>query len=227
MSKPKIRRQYVSSSRMTYGARNTRRYITIHETANTNKGANAAAHANLQSRGNVRNASWHFQVDDTEIVQSYLTKYQCWHAGDGRGRGNLESIAIEICVNSDGNYDKALANAADLVRYLRKKFKIPAENVVQHNHWSGKNCPTKLRERGKQGWDEFVASTDPKPKKQEPKPAPKPKPESKPKKKTVAQMAQEIIDGKHGNGHENRRKSLGITKAEYEKVRAEVNRRLK
>ena len=52
---------------------------------------------------------------------------------------------------------------------------------------------------------------------------------SKPKttKKTISQMAQEIIDNKHGNGHENRRKSLGISKTEYEKVRKEVNRRLK
>jgi hypothetical protein len=48
---------------------------------------------------------------------------------------------------------------------------------------------------------------------------------SKPK-KTIAQMATEVIQGKHGNGHETRRKSLGIDKATYEKVRAEVNRRL-
>src|SRR5690625_3851944 len=50
----------------------------------------------------------------------------------------------------------------------------------------------------------------------------KPKP-----KKSIAQMANEIIAGKHGYGHENRRKSLGISKTEYEKVRKEVNRRLK
>ncbi len=41
--------------------------------------------------------------------------------------------------------------------------------------------------------------------------------------KSIAKMAQEVIDGKHGNGHEARRKSLGISKAEYEKVRKEVN----
>lgn len=45
-------------------------------------------------------------------------------------------------------------------------------------------------------------------------------------KKSISQMADEVLEGKHGNGHENRRKSLGISKAEYEKVRAEVNRRL-
>lgn len=49
---------------------------------------------------------------------------------------------------------------------------------------------------------------------------------SKPK-KTIAQMAQEVIAGKHGNGHAQRRKSLGIDNATYQKVRAEVNRRLK
>lgn len=56
-----------------------------------------------------------------------------------------------------------------------------------------------------------------------------PKPStSKPAKpsKSVAQMAEEVIAGKHGSGHANRRKSLGISTAEYEKVRAEVNRRL-
>lgn len=49
-----------------------------------------------------------------------------------------------------------------------------------------------------------------------------PKP-SKPK-KTIAQMAQEVRAGKHGTGHANRRKSLGISQSEYNKVRAEVNR---
>lgn len=41
--------------------------------------------------------------------------------------------------------------------------------------------------------------------------------------KSITQMAQEIIAGKHGTGHENRRKSLGISKGDYEKVREVVN----
>jgi len=43
-------------------------------------------------------------------------------------------------------------------------------------------------------------------------------------KKSITKMAKEIIDGKHGNGHDNRRKSLGISESEYNKVRTEVNR---
>src|SRR5699024_9033136 len=48
----------------------------------------------------------------------------------------------------------------------------------------------------------------------------------KPSGKSISKMADEVIAGKHGSGNETRRKSLGISKAEYEKVRAEVNRRL-
>ncbi|RAX50848.1 hypothetical protein DQ353_00145 [Arthrobacter sp. AQ5-05] len=53
-----------------------------------------------------------------------------------------------------------------------------------------------------------------------PKPAPaKPKPAAR----SIAQMAAEVRAGKHGNGHDVRRKSLGISAAEYAKVRAAVN----
>ena len=50
---------------------------------------------------------------------------------------------------------------------------------------------------------------------------------SKPAGKSIAQMAAEVIAGKHGNGHANRQKSLGIDSATYAKVRAEVNRKAK
>src|SRR5699024_12246978 len=41
--------------------------------------------------------------------------------------------------------------------------------------------------------------------------------------KTIQQMANEIKKGLHGNGHENRRKSLGISRSEYKKVTKLVN----
>src|SRR5699024_7849276 len=44
--------------------------------------------------------------------------------------------------------------------------------------------------------------------------------------KSISKMADEIIAGKHGAGHSNRRKSLGISKSEYEKVRKKVNEKL-
>lgn len=48
---------------------------------------------------------------------------------------------------------------------------------------------------------------------------------AKPVAKSVSVMAQEVLAGKHGNGHATRQKSLKIDSATYAKVRAEVNRR--
>jgi N-acetylmuramoyl-L-alanine amidase len=131
------------------------KYITIHETDNTNAGANAKAHANLLYNGNQsRVASWHFTVDDQEIYQSLPTNEVGWHAGDGNnGTGNRSSVAIEICVNRDGNFTQAKKNAAWLTRYLMDDLGISIDRVVQHNHWSGKNCPRNIR---KEGWSKFI-----------------------------------------------------------------------
>lgn len=155
-----IKRQIVSDnvvSKRTYGEGNPVNSITIHMTGNTGKGADAQAHANLQSNLNSRQASWHYTVDDKEVIQSFEDNAQCWHATDGRGPGNLTSLAIEICVNSDGNYKKALDNAVKLVQHLLKKHNLTADKVYQHNHWYPKNCPAQLR-AGKDGitWNDFI-----------------------------------------------------------------------
>ncbi|MGV3564217.1 MAG: N-acetylmuramoyl-L-alanine amidase family protein [Nocardioides sp.] len=138
-----VRQQLVTGSKNTGSGVNARRWITIHETANTSRGANAAAHARLQSGGNVRVASWHWQVDDAEAVQSFPHSTVCWHAGTAAGNG--QSVGIEICVNADGDYLAAVRNAATLTAQIMRDEAIPLERVVDHNHWSGKNCPTLLR----------------------------------------------------------------------------------
>ncbi|HDR7647876.1 S-layer homology domain-containing protein [Bacillus mycoides] len=134
------------------------KYITIHETDNTSVGAGARNHAQYlynQAVGNTdRAASWHFTVDDKEIYQHLPLNENGWHAGDGDGPGNRESIAIEIAVNSDGNYSKAVDNAKKLVAYLMKETGVPSNNIVKHQRWSGKNCPAKMINNGQ--WDAFV-----------------------------------------------------------------------
>ncbi|WP_413307027.1 N-acetylmuramoyl-L-alanine amidase [Bacillus sp. 1P10SD] len=134
------------------------KYITIHETDNTSLGADAEAHARLQERGNDRKASWHLQIDDQEAIQSVPFDEVAWAAGDGRnGSGNKKSIHIEICVNSDGDYRKAVENTVDVTKQLMVQFNIPISNVVQHNYWTGKNCPRYLR-NGEMGvnWKDFI-----------------------------------------------------------------------
>ena len=145
-----IQEHIISGGRRNRPGRDTNpgAYITIHETGNAAKGADAAAHAAyLDSDAGERDmVSWHYTVDDHAIVQ-HLPDYEtAYHAGDGKaGPGNTTSIGIEICVNAGGNFEAAKANAAALVRLLMEEHGIPLDNVVQHNHWNGKDCPKTIR----------------------------------------------------------------------------------
>ncbi|WP_374966023.1 N-acetylmuramoyl-L-alanine amidase [Lysinibacillus sp. RS5] len=141
------------ANKVTYGKGNAKKYIVVHETDNTRSGADADAHARLQYNGNSRSASWHYTVDDKEAVQSFEHSWRCWAAGSTTG--NNQGIQVEVCVNSDGNYQKAMQNAAELVAKIMKDENIPINKVVQHNHFSGKNCPRNMRE-GKISWSQFI-----------------------------------------------------------------------
>lgn len=129
------------------------KYITIHDTANPSKGADALAHARfLQTT--TQKSSWHYTVDDQRIVQHLPVSESAWHAGDGaNGTGNRSSIGIEICENEGIDRQKAEERAAELVAYLLQRLGLPLEAVVPHKHWSGKNCPHLLLPR----WGEFIA----------------------------------------------------------------------
>ena len=144
----------LSNNKNHYTGVNKCKYITIHETGNTNKGANALNHAKYINNGS--SATWHYTVDDTQIIQHYEDTVQCWHAGDGKGEGNLNSIGVEMCVNSDGDFNKTILNTIELVKHLMNKHNIPIKNVVQHNKWSGKDCPSNIRSGKPISWGGFI-----------------------------------------------------------------------
>ena len=146
--------EMLSNNKNHYTGVNKKQYITIHETGNTNKGANAINHGKYINNGS--SATWHYTVDDTNIVKHFKEDVQCWHCGDGKGNGNLNSIGVEMCVNSDGDMIKTVNNTVELVQYLMKKFNIPISNVVQHNKWSGKNCPMNMRSGKPINWNTFI-----------------------------------------------------------------------
>ncbi len=128
-------------------------FITVHNTANSSKGANAELHSRyLHNGAGGRTVGWHFTVDDKEVYQHIPTNESAYHAGDGSGSGNRKSIGIEICENSDGDFQKAVKNAQQLIKQLMKEHNIPIERVVPHKHWSGKNCPHLLLNM----WSTFI-----------------------------------------------------------------------
>lgn len=123
------------------------KYIVIHDTGNKSKGANAQAHFNYFNGGN-RNSSADFFVDDKTVLRvNDYTKYYTWHVGDGKGKygiTNANSVGIELCVNCDGDYNKAFCNAVWLVKQLMAELGVPFERVVRHYDASRKNCPASM-----------------------------------------------------------------------------------
>lgn len=132
-------------------------YITIHNTGSMAPAKNQHSYMKNINKSGERQASWHFSVDDKEIYQAQSTNYETWHCGDSTG--NKNSIGIEICQSDDkSTQEKIYKNAIELVKILMKYHNIPISKVVQHNKWSGKNCPDYLR-RSVHGysWDWFIS----------------------------------------------------------------------
>lgn len=135
-------------------------YITIHNTANPDYGADAAMHSNyLHGNTQEEYVSWHFTVDDSTVYEHLPLDEIGYHAGDGSsGDGNNYSIAIEICENADGDYPLAEKNAINLVAELLYELNMDVSQVVPHKHWSGKECPHNLLYglKGSIGWNGFI-----------------------------------------------------------------------
>ena len=134
------------------------KYIVIHDTGNKSKGADAMAHFNYFNTGDRRSSADVFCDEKESLVVNDYNKYYTWHSGDGKGkRGitNSNSVGVEICVNSDGDYDKAVKNAILAVRKLMNELEIPETRVVRHFDASGKLCPASMSKDSWKAWNEF------------------------------------------------------------------------
>ena len=141
------------------GLQNPMNFITIHNTGNASKGANAKAHAGYLKGDTAANApvSWHYTIDEDSAYQHVPDSETAYHAGDGSGPGNKQSIGIEICQNVDGNLLLATENTAKLCAMLCTRHNISTKNIVQHNFWSGKDCPQELRAGRPYSWNTFLS----------------------------------------------------------------------
>jgi hypothetical protein len=134
------------------GNRITPTHITIHNTANSDVGADAAMHARYVKGADARRrkVSWHFTVDDKRVFKHLPTNEEAWHAGSA----NKRSVAIEVCENRGIDKAACIDRAALLTAVMMEAYNIPRERVVSHKSWTGKDCPrVLLREQG--GFDAF------------------------------------------------------------------------
>jgi hypothetical protein len=156
------------------------RFVTVHETGNSRNGANAEMHrVFVRDGGGAENVSFHLVVDDREAIQLLPFNEIGFHAGDGcdsrdADLGCFDSIAIETCVNADGNWERTKRNLVLLIaKLIRENPSLSADRIRQHNRWSGKDCPQRIRREGT--WDALITQV-----KQElamPGPGPDPVPE--------------------------------------------------
>ena len=134
-------------------------YVTIHNTGNSDKGADAEAHATGQKNYSYEESpkSWHFTVDNKEIYQSMPMNEIGWHAGDGLLMGNVGTIGIEICENSDGNYAAGEKTAALLTARILYENGLSSDAVRLHHDWSGKDCGYNILhgKKNSMGWTKF------------------------------------------------------------------------
>lgn len=137
------------------------KYIVIHDTGNTNRGAGAKAHERYFMTTQ-RKASADFIVENNEIIQlNNYEKYYTWHCGDGKGKygiTNSNSIGIEMCVNNDSNKQATINTTIMLTYKLMKELNIDITKVVRHYDASKKNCPSSLSYDNWRGWTKFKNS---------------------------------------------------------------------
>ena len=126
--------------------------IVIHNTANDASAANEIAYM----LSNNKETSFHFAVDDKEIVQGIELNRNAWHAGDGNGKGNREGIAIEICYSKSGGerFEAAQKNAAELTAKLLADYDWGIDKVTKHADYANKHCPHRTLDD--YGWDYFL-----------------------------------------------------------------------
>ena len=127
-------------------------FIVVHNTANDASANNEIAY--MLSNNN--KVSFHYAVDDVEIVQGIEENRNAWHAGDGgNGEGNRKGIAIEICYSKSGGekFDKAEENAAEFIAYKLKEKGWGIDKVKKHQDFSNKYCPHRTLDLG---WERFL-----------------------------------------------------------------------
>lgn len=153
-----IRKNLMPSSlyswKSPYSMKPTR--IVVHNTAN-----DASADAEIRymnktkTQGGVQ-VSYHYAVDDKEIVQGLPENRNGWHAGDGAtGKGNREGISIEICYSKSGGsrFIKAEQNAVELIVDILKRYNWGIDKVTKHQDYANKYCPHRTLDMG---WNRFI-----------------------------------------------------------------------
>ena len=134
----------------------TAEFIVVHNTANDATAENEVAYM-IRNKNQV---SFHYAVDDQEVVQGVPINRNTWHAGDGNGEGNRKGISIEICYSKSGGtrFDQAEKNAAHFIATLLRERQWGIEKVKKHQDFRNKYCPHRTLDKGWNGFLQMIKS---------------------------------------------------------------------
>lgn len=130
----------------------TAEFIVVHNTANNAPAANEISY--MISNNN--EVSFHYAVDDKEVIQGLPTDRNAWACGDGsKGQGNRKGIQVEICYSKSGGarFENAEKNAAMFIAQLLKERGWGIDKVKKHQDFANKYCPHRTLDKG---WASFV-----------------------------------------------------------------------
>ena len=134
----------------------TAEFIVVHNTANDATAENEVAYM-IRNKNQV---SFHYAVDDQEVVQGVPINRNTWHAGDGNGEGNRKGISIEICYSKSGGtrFDQAEKNAAHFIATLLRERQWGIDKVKKHQDFRNKYCPHRTLDKGWNGFIQMIKS---------------------------------------------------------------------
>jgi hypothetical protein len=130
--------------------------VTFHDTGHS--GSTAKAERNFLHNGPMKEnrqtgrmerqqVGYNFAVDDDRIIQLVPLNEETWAAG--KPSGNRTSWHIEQCFGGGIDFETSLSNAIALHAGLIAAKGWNADSaLVQHNIWTGKDCPGQVRNKG-------------------------------------------------------------------------------
>ena len=126
-------------------------FIVVHNTANDATARNEIAYMIK----NDNQVSFHYAIDDKEIVQGIPENRNAWHAGDGgSGEGNRKGLSVEICYSKSGGqrFIDAEKLSARFIAFKLNEKGWGIDKVKKHQDFSGKYCPHRTLDMG---WQRF------------------------------------------------------------------------
>lgn len=117
--------------------------ITIHNTGNYLSAEDCYNYLKLNGRLNL----CHYLIDEKKVIATTPEYLMAFHTGKGYDKGNMNTIAVEICRSTAPKnlYLKAQKNAVKFIKGIMAKYNLTANDIYFHNDFNPAcGCPHRI-----------------------------------------------------------------------------------